>query len=190
MTATTRVYYPDLQKSTRPDLTSVPLAPCRECSFKENEYASMRLLSLYDQENHSNLNKDSTSSNRCPTHEGSTFEGGAALVGQYKPAEQCASCSIADSGISSECCCHQYFDFDPETLNAQTLKKHTAPQPNTGHSTFTGHRQTVTDRKPTEPAAAMSRSTDDGSLASKSVDSLTGVGGGVRTIKLHSTQCS
>lgn len=195
MNSTTRVYYPDLQKSSRPDLTAVPLAPCRECSFKENEYASMRLLSLYDQENHSNLNKDSTSP-RCPSHEGqpsnNTF-GGAAVLAQYKPTEQCASCSIADSGISSECCCHQYLDFDPESVTAQTLRKNTVNNqiPNVvggGQSTFKGPvpRNINTDRGGLSDQGSVIATVDDNSLTSKSLDSVSGAG----PLKLHSSQCS
>ena len=185
MNTTTRVYYPDLQKPSRPDLTSVPLAPCRECSFKENEYASMRLLSLYDQENHSNSNKDSTSSSRCPAHEGQANSfGGAAVLGQYKPTEQCASCSIADSGVSSECCCHQYFDFDPESVTAQTLKKNTANQPGVGQSTFKSPVQKLSERNQNDQGAKTA--VDDNSLTSKSLESVPGAG----PLKLHNTQCS
>ena len=185
MNTTTRVYYPDFQKSSRPDLTSVPLAPCRECSFKENEYASMRLLSLYDQENHSNLNKDSTSS-RCPTPEGqgNTF-GGAAVLGQYKPTEQCASCSIADSSISSECCCHQHFDFDPDSTTTQTLKKNTVNQPSVvGQSTFKNRAQKVNEKGQSDHGAITT--VDDSSLASKSLEFLAGAG----PMKLPSTHFS
>ena len=145
----------------------------------------MRLLSLYDQENHSNSNKDSTSSSRCATHEGqgNTF-GGAAVLGQYKPTEQCASCSIADSGISSECCCHQYFDFDPESVTAQTLKKNTANQPGVGQSTFKSPAQKLSERKQSDHGAKTA--VDGNSLTSKSLESVTGAG----LLKLHNTQCS
>ena len=144
----------------------------------------MRLLSLYDQENHSNLNKDATSSS-CPTHEGqaNTF-GGATVLGQYKPTEQCASCSIADSSISSECCCHQYFDFDPDSATAQTLKKNTVNQPSAGQSTFKSPVKKVNKRGQNDHGAITAM--DDNNITSKSLDSTTGA----VPLKLHSTQSS
>ena len=96
------------------------------------------------------------------------------MLGQYKPTEQCASCSIADSGISSECCCHQYFDFDPKSVTAQTLKKNTANQPSVGQSTFKSPVQKLSERKQNDQGAKTA--VDDNSLTSKSLESVPGAG--------------
>lgn len=166
-------------KSPRPDVTSVTATPCRECTMKENEYASMRLLSLYDQENHSNFNRDTIP--RCPpVPAGQGFES-PTMIRQYKPSETCAACSVADSGISTECCCHQYFDFDPEVVLALQDRGNTA-QSNTNVPPI----ELVTKTGPGVSGSQSDKETMPHTKISKSIDSLNGTS----TLRLNSTKCS